>query len=159
MRLTSKGQVTIPKHIREKLGVAPGDEVGFREEGSAIMVENAKMARQDGTEDDFANAVRRFREKHVVKDENKDLEAIDEIAKRAATQFAAARKIPDQAARNKAIRGAMETLAGAQEKLQTMSELPKYQGEEFELVFGPRFTRMTQEMKTYRDAIKRFIAQ
>ena len=68
MRLTSKGQVTIPKHIREKLGVAPGDEVGFREEGSAIMVENAKMARQDGTEDDFANAVRRFREKHVVKD-------------------------------------------------------------------------------------------
>jgi antitoxin PrlF len=27
--LTSKSQVTIPKHIREKLGVGPGDTVTF----------------------------------------------------------------------------------------------------------------------------------
>ena len=39
MRITSKGQVTIPKDVREKLGVAPGDEVGFREEGQWIIVE------------------------------------------------------------------------------------------------------------------------
>ncbi len=39
MRVTSKGQVTIPKHVREKLGIEPGDEIGFREEGQAIIVE------------------------------------------------------------------------------------------------------------------------
>jgi AbrB family looped-hinge helix DNA binding protein len=40
MRITSKGQVTIPKHIREKLGVKPGDEVGFREEGQQVILQN-----------------------------------------------------------------------------------------------------------------------
>ena len=35
MRLTTKGQVTVPKHIRDKLGLGPGDDVGFREEGLA----------------------------------------------------------------------------------------------------------------------------
>lgn len=33
MRVTSKGQVTIPQHIRGKLGIAPGSEVEFLEEG------------------------------------------------------------------------------------------------------------------------------
>ena len=28
-RITSKGQVTIPKHIRQVLGVKPGDRVAF----------------------------------------------------------------------------------------------------------------------------------
>ena len=28
-RITSKGQVTIPKHIRQVLGVKPGDQVAF----------------------------------------------------------------------------------------------------------------------------------
>ncbi len=29
MRVTSKGQVTIPKHIRERLGIVPGSNVEF----------------------------------------------------------------------------------------------------------------------------------
>ncbi len=29
MRVTSKGQVTIPKEIRERLGIVPGSEVEF----------------------------------------------------------------------------------------------------------------------------------
>lgn len=39
MRVTSKGQVTIPKEVRDKLGIEPGDEVGFREEGEAFILE------------------------------------------------------------------------------------------------------------------------
>jgi AbrB family looped-hinge helix DNA binding protein len=39
MRVTSKGQVTLPKHIRDRLGIAPGDDIGFREEGQAVIVE------------------------------------------------------------------------------------------------------------------------
>jgi antitoxin PrlF len=37
--LTSKSQVTIPKHIREKLGVGPGDQVIFdiNEDGQVII--------------------------------------------------------------------------------------------------------------------------
>lgn len=29
MKVTSKGQVTIPIHVREHLGIRPGTEVGF----------------------------------------------------------------------------------------------------------------------------------
>jgi AbrB family looped-hinge helix DNA binding protein len=43
MRVTSKGQVTIPKEVRDKLGIAPGDEVGFREEGDAIILEKTDV--------------------------------------------------------------------------------------------------------------------
>jgi|FaiFalDrversion2_1042247.scaffolds.fasta_scaffold49801_1 AbrB family looped-hinge helix DNA binding protein len=37
-RLTAKGQVTIPKQVRERLGLAPGDEIEFILEGEAIVV-------------------------------------------------------------------------------------------------------------------------
>jgi AbrB family looped-hinge helix DNA binding protein len=38
MRVTSKGQVTIPKAVRDKLGITPGTDVGFSEEGALILV-------------------------------------------------------------------------------------------------------------------------
>ena len=38
MRVTSKGQVTIPQHIREKLGIAPNSEVDFVEEGDRVYL-------------------------------------------------------------------------------------------------------------------------
>ncbi len=46
MRMTSKGQVTIPKSVREKLGVGPGSNVGFEEKGGLIVVinEESKVA-------------------------------------------------------------------------------------------------------------------
>lgn len=38
MRITSKGQVTIPKHIRELAGLLPDMEVEFRfEEGRVVL--------------------------------------------------------------------------------------------------------------------------
>lgn len=38
MLVTEKGQVTIPKHIREAAGVTPGSEVSFSLEGSKIVI-------------------------------------------------------------------------------------------------------------------------
>jgi AbrB family looped-hinge helix DNA binding protein len=38
MLVTEKGQVTIPKHIRQAAGVAPGSEVTFSLEGSRIVI-------------------------------------------------------------------------------------------------------------------------
>ncbi len=38
MRVTEKGQVTIPKHIRLAAGVAPGSEVAFSLDGSKIVI-------------------------------------------------------------------------------------------------------------------------
>lgn len=37
--LTKKSQVTIPKSVREAIGVKPGDEVRFRVEGKTAVVE------------------------------------------------------------------------------------------------------------------------
>ncbi len=38
--ITSKGQTTIPKYVRNKLNLAPGDRVEFlvQEDGTALMV-------------------------------------------------------------------------------------------------------------------------
>lgn len=38
MRVTSKGQVTIPKEIRDHLGIGPGSEVDFVERGDAVLL-------------------------------------------------------------------------------------------------------------------------
>jgi AbrB family looped-hinge helix DNA binding protein len=38
MRVTEKGQVTIPKHIRVAAGVTSGSEVAFSLEGSKIVI-------------------------------------------------------------------------------------------------------------------------
>lgn len=37
-RLTSKGQVTVPKAVRDALGLKEGDEVVFRVEGSRAVL-------------------------------------------------------------------------------------------------------------------------
>ena len=42
MRLTSKGQVTIPQHIREKLGLRPGIHVEFDIVGDSVRIRKSK---------------------------------------------------------------------------------------------------------------------
>ena len=36
-KVTSKGQVTIPKKVRERLGVHPGEDVGFEEKEGIVL--------------------------------------------------------------------------------------------------------------------------
>ena len=45
MRVTTKGQVTIPQHIREKLGITPATEVDFVEEAGRIVLLKRKGAK------------------------------------------------------------------------------------------------------------------
>lgn len=42
MRVTTKGQVTIPQHIREKLGITPATEVDFIEDKGRIFLVKRK---------------------------------------------------------------------------------------------------------------------
>jgi AbrB family looped-hinge helix DNA binding protein len=48
MRLTSKGQVTIPIEIRERLGLFPNTEVEFEVDGDAVRVRKARQSRRRG---------------------------------------------------------------------------------------------------------------
>ena len=42
MRVTTKGQVTIPQHIREKLGITPATEIDFIEQGERVFLVKRK---------------------------------------------------------------------------------------------------------------------
>ena len=55
MRITTKGQVTIPLHIRKKLGLVPHSEVTFTEEGDRVYLV------PDSHPLDKPNKFRRFR--------------------------------------------------------------------------------------------------
>lgn len=76
-KVMSKGQITIPKQVREVLGVQSGDKVTFLVEGSTVRVVNAAQyamrllqeemrgeAERTGiaSEDDVAALVRSMRE-------------------------------------------------------------------------------------------------
>ena len=47
MRITSKGQVTIPVAIREKAGLLPGTKVDFEFVGDAVCIVRAKAPKGD----------------------------------------------------------------------------------------------------------------
>lgn len=48
MRVTSKGQVTIPKAIRDRAGISAGSEVEFRVDGDAVVVERVRGRKRPG---------------------------------------------------------------------------------------------------------------
>ncbi|HEY4159751.1 MAG TPA: AbrB/MazE/SpoVT family DNA-binding domain-containing protein [Polyangiaceae bacterium] len=46
MRITAKGQLTIPAEIREQLGLLPETEVEFRVEGQAVRIVKARAMKK-----------------------------------------------------------------------------------------------------------------
>lgn len=48
MRITSKGQVTIPADIREKAGLLPNTEVDFEFDGKVVRIIRAKTPSKAG---------------------------------------------------------------------------------------------------------------
>jgi AbrB family looped-hinge helix DNA binding protein len=69
MRVTSKGQVTIPQDIRKRLGIKPGTEVEFRLDGDGARLERAR-SRQG------AKVVRRMRGRATVGMSTDDIMAL-----------------------------------------------------------------------------------
>ncbi len=47
-RITTKGQVTIPKEVRERLGLRPGDELEFTEEDGVFRLRKRFSKRYRG---------------------------------------------------------------------------------------------------------------
>jgi len=48
MRITSKGQVTIPQEVRDRLGLLPNTEVAIRVEGERAVLEKVNGERRRG---------------------------------------------------------------------------------------------------------------
>ena len=46
MKLTSKGQVTIPQSLREKFGLLPATEVSFEESENGVLIKPAASSRR-----------------------------------------------------------------------------------------------------------------
>lgn len=42
MRVTDKGQVTIPKQLRDELGLGPGSEVRFERDDDRVVIHKVK---------------------------------------------------------------------------------------------------------------------
>ncbi len=57
MKVTSKGQVTIPKEIRDELGLLPGTEVEFVKDAEEARVRKVPKGRTRG--DDIVDRLRR----------------------------------------------------------------------------------------------------
>lgn len=51
-RLSAKGQTVLPKEVRERLGLAPGDLVGYRIDGRTVVLVPVRAA--DDRDDPFA---------------------------------------------------------------------------------------------------------
>ncbi|MBW3631319.1 MAG: AbrB/MazE/SpoVT family DNA-binding domain-containing protein [Gemmatimonadetes bacterium] len=48
MKITTKGQVTIPQEIRERFGLLPGTEVAFEAEGGTVRLRKIQKGRSRG---------------------------------------------------------------------------------------------------------------
>lgn len=64
MRITAKGQVTIPARLREKVGLLPNTEVEFIHDGAGLRIVKAKPGRRPGRGDE---AIRRLEGSATVK--------------------------------------------------------------------------------------------
>ena len=76
MRVTIKGQVTIPQHIRKKLGITPRAQVDFVEDGSRVYL--VKKTGVDADDSPF----RRLRGAATVKMTTEEIMALTRGAQR-----------------------------------------------------------------------------
>jgi AbrB family looped-hinge helix DNA binding protein len=66
MRITSKGQVTIPIDIREKAGLLPDTEVEFAFDGNVVTIRRMQSAAGGGRGARLVAHLRKFRKKATM---------------------------------------------------------------------------------------------
>lgn len=59
MQITEKGQVTIPKHIREAVGMLPGSEVVFSQEGGKVVISRVSAGAKEDRRKQFQRAAKK----------------------------------------------------------------------------------------------------
>ena len=75
VKITSRGQITIPIDIRKKLGLKEGDKVIFIEEGDKIIFANAAKIAFKNMQDAFKGEAERL----GLKDEQDVVNMVDEV--------------------------------------------------------------------------------
>lgn len=68
-KVSFKGQVTIPKRVREKLSLSPGDFVLFEERKGEVLLKKARLS-PEGEFEKLAEAVGRKARKLGITDED-----------------------------------------------------------------------------------------
>ncbi len=77
MRITSKGQVTIPERIRRSAGMLPGTEVEFVQDQDGVRLQRASRSpRQSRREQQIADAVERLRGSATIKMTTEEIMAL-----------------------------------------------------------------------------------
>lgn len=70
-RVTGKGQVTIPKEIRDRLGLERGEYVVWQPLGESVVMERATVSADDF--DEIADRIaERFRRKGITREDVED---------------------------------------------------------------------------------------
>lgn len=71
-KVTAKGQVTIPKEIRDRLGLRSGEYVVWEPRDEGVVMERARVASSEDFEDLAERISERFSEKGITRDEVED---------------------------------------------------------------------------------------
>ena len=74
-KITLRGQITIPKEIRRRLGLKDGDKVVFIEENGRIIIENAAMVALRNAQEAFAGEAERM----SLKSEQQVVDIVKEV--------------------------------------------------------------------------------
>lgn len=74
-KVTSKGQITIPISIRQKLGLRDGDKVLFIDNGNSVVMMNSSMEALKKAQEEFAGVA----EELGVKDEQDVVDMVKAI--------------------------------------------------------------------------------
>lgn len=59
-KITMRGQITIPRAIRKRLGVRDGDKVVFVEENGRVIIENAALVALKNAQEAFVGEAERL---------------------------------------------------------------------------------------------------
>ena len=78
-KITTRGQITLPLEIRQKLKVGVGDKVVFFEENGRIVVENAAKLAFAQIQEDFKGEAERL----GLKDEQDVVNMVKEVRRKA----------------------------------------------------------------------------